>query len=246
MMTNGPLPNLILSVAVFLIIFSCSRNECEPIEYFEDGNPKVVVCLVDDLSFYSHYDEKQNLEMTYFLDDSSRYQRAFTYFNSEGRIQKIGFFRNNKREGWFTTYDEKGNVYSRSFLKNDSIFFKVQYGESDPYRVFQPRLNVKNVNLFKNELSLQAELIFPLEDTSINLENVVYAVGLKRYDEKRDTMLNGRKDTYIPVERENYPKMVDLSFKWEDSPILYYYIVDTTEYEIMEPPLIDLSEYLMQ
>lgn len=221
-MTNRYLANLTIAVIVFVVFYSCGKNECESIEFFADGNPKVVVCLVDGLYFYSHYNEKQDLEMTYFLDDSSRYQRAFTYYNSEGSIHKIGFYKNNKREGWFTTYDEKGNIYSRSFLKNDSIFFKVQYGESDPYRVFQPRMHLKSVDTLRGEINLQVEFNFPLKDTSINLEHVVYAAGLKRYDEKRDTMLNGLKDTFISVERENYPKQVDLSFTWEDPPILYY------------------------
>lgn len=234
---------------IIYIILSCDKNDeskCVPIEFFSNGSPMTMACRAGDLIFYKHFNESQVLEMTYYLDDSSRYQGKFTYFNNDGSVYRVGFYKDDKMHGWFTNYDDSGNIYSKSFYRDDSIFFKVQYGEKDPYRVFRAKMRLKQVNLFEDQLDIQAELIFPLEDTSINLDNVVYAVGLKRFDERRDTILNGLKDIFIPVEKENFPKTVDLSFRWEKTPYLYYYIMDTTEFEVYGPSVIDLSEYLIR
>ena len=234
---------LIAFISILFLFNACHEERCEVIEHYPDGKTKTVACPFKGLYFYSQFGKNQDLEMTYFLDDSSRYQGEITYY-SDGRISETGFFKDDKRQDWFTVYDDLGKVHSRTFFMNDTIVFRVQYGEDDPYRVFQPRMQVKSVDTLGGKINLQVEFNFPLKDTSINLEHVVYATGLKRFDEKPDTISNGLKDIFISVERENYPKEVDLSFIWKDPPILYYYMIDTTAFEIIEPPLIDLSGYI--
>lgn len=232
-------------LTILLFIWSCKKENCDILEYHPNGNEKAVACLEGDLYLIKEYDKNQNLHATYYLDENAKHQGEMTFFRKNGDILEIGTYKDDDRAGWFLKYNGLGEVISRSFYGKNKIIFSEKYLKKDTVRLFLPEIDIKEIILRDKKVNVKLEFIFPLADTSINLRNVVYKAGLKRYDSERDTMFYGFQDTTISVEKENYPKLVSLLFETENPPVFYYYMVDTTRNDIVEPPEIDLLAHLL-
>lgn len=235
-------------VKLFVLLFcllSCEKRQCEDIEFHANGKIKTSVCIETNQYCYKEYYKNGQIETKYCVDQDGNIQGEVFSFRKDGSLHKKSMYRQDLIDGLSLVYDKSGNVISKTYYIRDSLLYSEYYSSEDTSRFFSPDVTIKNADIIDSKVNVQLVLNFPLQDTSIKLDNVFYGVGMMRHNSK-DSLVYGREDTLLAVEKLNHAKEVNLFFDRETPSILYYYIVDTTRFEIIDPPKIDLSYLLTQ
>lgn len=111
--------------------FSCNKTDNKNIEYL----------YLDNGEKYKTFEHHQNGDITveYFLKDGTKEAQGYkvgdietiTFFDSEGRIYQEGQFKNGKKMGWHTFYDEKGKTMNEIFFVDDKVNQGKTYNKND-------------------------------------------------------------------------------------------------------------------
>lgn len=233
--------NALLWLAVLTTFGACrfdGQHDCEVMERFENGNPKIRVCLLDEqtqlLQIEFYYPDGE-LELTAKTQEEEVIGEILEYYRS-GAIRDRTTYSNGVMQGDSFTYSEDGEVINYNYMvegkaayiktrkeMGDSIVFLEGY---IPFVAYE-----KNTELEVGD-TLRFEVGLPIPDSLLGNRKMYFGFGLKPFELADSVIVDSRNEVYIGNDTSVQCQIVVAQ---PGGQLFYGYLIDRIEVHVFEP-----------
>lgn len=227
---------IVLFLSILLVV-SCSKN-CKTVEYYNDGTPKLKVCILGNKNNYYHHTtfyENGNMEYQFYLLND-KLEGKFTEYYQTGLIKEVTTFKNGKKNGDDYSFLKNGKIDLYNFFVENKVIYVKDYlynSENQSFiEGFIPILKFQQDTIEATKSSIEFEVSLPIPDSLLQNRKLYFAYEMKPLSLK-DSIIEFPVNELLLDNKKVFSQSIEL--EEAATQIFYGHIIDKEENHIYQP-----------